>query len=369
MPAVTAPAGPAVPDLSPTACAAALAERFPALFGTVRAMPIKLRIQADIQTRAPGVFSKKSLSIFLHRHTTSTAYLRALVNTPTRHDLDGAVAGEVAEEHRLAATAEVERRRAIVDARRQAERDAQRQAHAAERNAARDGERRAHNEARAVAQAAERAQRAAAAAAAPSAPNEPSMPSMPSAPAAPDASSAAPEAGAVAAARPAPPPRPHLSPAEMEARRERAALLRAFETSTITRANFCVLKRISDSDLEDQLALAWNERELRAQEPRPEPRHDQRPDARPGGRNDQRNDQRNDSRNDRGSARHDRGPRPAQGDGRRGDPRAGPGAGPGGPSGPSGTSGPGAPSGPTGPGGNQRGPRPPQGKPPLKPTR
>ncbi|KPF49922.1 hypothetical protein D621_13780, partial [beta proteobacterium AAP51] len=124
----SAPSRPAVPELSPAAVAQRLAEHFPLLFGAPRALPLKLRIQADIQARVPGVFTKKSLSIFLHRHTTSTAYLRALAQNPTRHDLDGQPAGEVAEEHRVAATAEVERRRAIVEARRQAERAAQRQA-------------------------------------------------------------------------------------------------------------------------------------------------------------------------------------------------------------------------------------------------
>ncbi|MEQ1806460.1 MAG: ProQ/FinO family protein, partial [Burkholderiaceae bacterium] len=105
--AVVAP----VPELSPAACAARLAELFPAVFSPGAPQPLKLRIQADIQERAPGVFSRKTLSGFLHRHTTSTAYLRALVNAPQRIDLDGAPAGEVAGEHREAATAELQRRR------------------------------------------------------------------------------------------------------------------------------------------------------------------------------------------------------------------------------------------------------------------
>ncbi len=121
-----APKAPAIPDLSPAACAALLAERFPALFGVGRALPIKLRIQADIQERAPGVFNKKSLSIFLHRHTTSTAYIKALVNSPQRIDLDGQPAGEIAQEHKDAGVTELQRRQAIVQARRVAEREAQR---------------------------------------------------------------------------------------------------------------------------------------------------------------------------------------------------------------------------------------------------
>ena len=85
-------------DLSLARCAALLAERFPALFGADGPpKPIKLRIQVDIQQRAPGVFTRKALSIFLHRHTTSTAYLRALTASPHRFDLDGLPAGEIAD--------------------------------------------------------------------------------------------------------------------------------------------------------------------------------------------------------------------------------------------------------------------------------
>jgi len=97
--------------LSPAAVAALLAQHFPALFGAGRALPLKLRIQADIQARAPGVVNKKSLSVFLHRYTTSTAYLKALATQPQRIDLDGAPAGEIEALHRDAAAAEVDRRR------------------------------------------------------------------------------------------------------------------------------------------------------------------------------------------------------------------------------------------------------------------
>ena len=205
-PAAAAP----IPDLAPAACGARLAELFPALFGAPPLKPIKLRIQADIQARAPGIFTKKSLSTFLHRHTTSTAYLKALAANTNRFDLDGAAAGELAEEHRQAAAAELERRRSIFEARRAAEREA---ARAAQRQAA----------------AAERQQR----------------------------------------------------DAEFEARRERAALLRAFETTTLTRANFCALKRIAEADLEAALEQARRER---AERP-PRPPEAPRPQA-PHGRDD-----------------------------------------------------------------------------------
>jgi sRNA-binding protein len=177
-----------VPELSPTACAARLAELFPAVFTPGSPKPLKLRIQADLQQRAPGVFTRKALSGFLHRHTTSTAYLRALVNAPQRIDLDGLAAGEVAAEHREAAVAELQRRRDLHDARRAAERDAQR---AAER-AAQDEARRARLQ-------------------------------------------------------------------QDEQRRERQALLRAFEASTLTRRNFCALKGLSETELDAMLALARQE--------------------------------------------------------------------------------------------------------------
>ncbi|MBP6777788.1 MAG: ProQ/FinO family protein [Piscinibacter sp.] len=126
-----AAAAPPVAELSPTACAAQLGARFPALFGPGVALPLKLRIQADIQQRAPGIFTRKALSIFLHRHTTSNAYLKALARATQRFDLDGAPAGELADEHRQAAVAELERRRGVHLQRREAqvaaERDARRE--------------------------------------------------------------------------------------------------------------------------------------------------------------------------------------------------------------------------------------------------
>lgn len=108
------------------ACARELKARFPALFGE-HPKPIKLRIQADIQERAPGVFTKKILSVFLHRHTTQTSYLVALSKAKERFDLDGQPAGELAEEHRAAAAEELKRRRAVHEQKRAAEDEARRQ--------------------------------------------------------------------------------------------------------------------------------------------------------------------------------------------------------------------------------------------------
>ncbi|MEO8056845.1 MAG: ProQ/FinO family protein [Burkholderiales bacterium] len=175
------PTAPAIAELSPAACAARLAELFPALFAVSPPQPLKLRIQADIQQRSPGIFTKKSLSVFLHRHTTNTAYLRAVANAPQRIDLDGQPAGEIADEHRQAAAAELERRRALHEARREAERNTQRSAN-------------------------DEARRARA--------------------------------------------------AEEEQRREASGLLRAFETTTLTRANFCALKGLTEAQLDTMLAQA-----------------------------------------------------------------------------------------------------------------
>ncbi|MEP7102748.1 MAG: ProQ/FinO family protein, partial [Burkholderiales bacterium] len=108
-PAAPAPATtPAVAPLSPAECAQQLKQRFPALFGGM-VKPLKLRIQVDIQERAPGVFSKQTLSAFFRRHTGSTSYLIAVSKAPTRFDLDGQAAGEITEEHRKVALDELAR--------------------------------------------------------------------------------------------------------------------------------------------------------------------------------------------------------------------------------------------------------------------
>lgn len=114
------PTEPAKPGLTPAECARELAQRFPALFDGP-AKPLKLRIQADIQARAPGIFSRSVLSAFLRRLTGSTAYLNALSRAPARLDLDGQPAGEISEEHRALALEELARRRALRNERRIAE--------------------------------------------------------------------------------------------------------------------------------------------------------------------------------------------------------------------------------------------------------
>jgi|JI10StandDraft_1071094.scaffolds.fasta_scaffold06900_10 hypothetical protein len=187
-----APPAPEAPraDMTPAACAERLRELFPALFAGPP-KPIKLRIQADIQQRAPGVFTKPALSGFLRRLTGSTSYLIALTRAKQRFDLDGHPAGELSDEHRQAANDELARRRNLHAERRQAEDDQ---------------------------------------------------------------------------------------------RRERALLLRAFETSTLTKDNFCALKGLTPEALDAVLAQARQEAEERARQPqppgRPGPRHDGPRDAR-----------------------------------------------------------------------------------------
>lgn len=117
-PGASAPA--AAVNMPPAAVAERLKALFPALF-TGPAKPLKLRIQVDIQQRAPGVFSRQALSAFFRRHTGSTSYLIAVSKAPNRIDLDGQPAGEVSAEHRQAALDELARRRAHSDARREQE--------------------------------------------------------------------------------------------------------------------------------------------------------------------------------------------------------------------------------------------------------
>ena len=97
-------------------CGPQLKQLFPALFSNPP-KPLKLRIQADIQARTPGQFTKPQLSAFLRRYTGSHAYLNALVKATHRFDLDGNPGDELSDEHRVAATEELARRRANTQAR------------------------------------------------------------------------------------------------------------------------------------------------------------------------------------------------------------------------------------------------------------
>ncbi|MEY4766731.1 MAG: hypothetical protein RI907_3404 [Pseudomonadota bacterium] len=220
-----AAAAPAAPAADTAQTATQLAERFPALFkGAPK--PLKLRIQADIQERAPGVFSKAQLSAFLRRYTGATSYLVAVTRAPHRFDLDGQPGGELTDEHRQVAQEELKRRRERRQAKEQVEAQAQQEA--------------------------------------------------------------------------------------LQARRQRAQLLRDHSLTKLTSANFCALKGIAPDQLDALLAQARQEAEEDARAPRPV--HDRRG---PGGERRPVGDRRDGDRREGGPRRDrdGRGPRKGQGQG------------------------------------------------------
>lgn len=253
-PADAAPVPAPRPEMSPAACGAKLAELFPALFGPEGGpRPIKLRIQADLQLRAPGLFTKRILGLFLSRHTTTTAYLKALIASPHRFDLDGQPAGEIAEEHRAAAVTELARRREMHEARRAAERAAQppRPPPPAATTPQTDRPPRPDRPPRSP-----RPQRPDRPDRRPGPPRAEGRPDRPARPAGPRPERPRAEMHPTPHHDPAPPREP-----QDPAQRERALLLRQFESSPLTKANFCVLRRISEAELDAQLALARAERQ------------------------------------------------------------------------------------------------------------
>lgn len=251
-PADAAPVPAPPPEMSPAACGAKLAELFPALFGPEGGpRPIKLRIQADLQLRAPGLFTKRVLGLFLSRHTTTTAYLKALIASPHRFDLDGQPAGEIAEEHRAAAVTELARRREMHEARRAAERAAARAAQPPRPPMPATTAPQADRPPRPP-----RPDRPPRADRPPRPPRAEGRPDRPARPSGPRPERPRAEMHAPPPHHEPPPPREPQDPAQ----RERALLLRQFESSPLTKANFCVLRRISEAELDAQLALARAER-------------------------------------------------------------------------------------------------------------
>ena len=265
------------PELSPAACAAALAQQFPALFGAGVLLPVKLRIQTDIQQRAPHTYSRKTLSLFLHRHTTSTPYIRALLAAAQRFDLDGQPAGEISDEHRAAAVAEMERRRAITQERRAAERKEHQRAQQAQQAPTSTDSTTPDRPPR---PAGGRPPRRADAPGRAQGPGPARLQGRPA---------ALPEADP-GPRPPAPPVATNLVAREAEpgtdaARRERSSLLRSFESSTLAKSNFLVLKRMSEAELDAQLALARQERQQNPQAQAPQNPNPPAPrDFRPGRR-------------------------------------------------------------------------------------
>jgi ProP effector len=237
-------AGNAAPGLSPAECGARLAQLFPALFVAPGApgpfKPIKLRVHADILERAPGVFSKRVLGIFFSRYTTSNGYLKALAaDGAQRFDLDGQPAGAIAEEHRAAAVEELARRHALAAERRAVQRKATAPAAAPPAT----DERPARPPRRDRAPRMEEPRRTDR----PPRHERPAHERRPAPPFAPRRE--APAHAVPATAMPADP-----------AQRERALLLRAFESSPLSKANFCALKRISETELDALLQQARAER-------------------------------------------------------------------------------------------------------------
>ncbi len=299
------------------ACTRELKARFPALFdGPPK--PVKLRIQADIQQRAPGVFTRQALSVFLRRHTGSSAYLVALTQVSQRLDLDGQPAGDISAEHRDAATEELTRRRALRREREQAIRQAQRERAPAGDAAARPPQQtrpprpprpphpegRESRETREGQPCGERPPRDGQGR--PDRPDRSDHTPRPPHPSRPPQRQGPQQAPSTAQA-PRPPRPPHadgrderprrndrpLRPvaaavdngpppplsADDLARRERALLLRSFDSSPLTKANFCALKGISVEQLDSQLAQARQEAGARPA-PAPGPRPERRGPAR-----------------------------------------------------------------------------------------
>jgi ProP effector len=282
------------PELSLAACGARLAELFPALFlapgAPGPAKPIKLRIHADIQARAPGLFTKRALGIFFSRYTTTNAYLKALANAPHRFDLDGQPAGEIAAEHSQAATEELARRHALAAERRAAQRPprpevrpaaegrsnagAERDARPDRRSGPRPGagrdvrpDRRQDGPAAARpphrpaggAQRFERSdERARDGSPSPQSARPPRPPRPPHhADRAPQGPRPQRPERAPQMQRPEPPAALPFDPAQ----RERAMLLRSFESSPLSKANFCALKGMTPAALDAALAQAQAERD------------------------------------------------------------------------------------------------------------
>lgn len=265
----TAPATEAAPaaptGISPAECGARLATLFPALFIAPDApgpyKPIKLRIHTDIQARAPGEFSKRVLGIFFSRYTTTNAYLKALAAPGAqRFDLDGAPAGEIAEEHRSAAVEELARRQAIAAERRAMQQP--RRAPPPSREQAPRADAPADSAATEPRGRPPREQR-------PPRPHhndrEPRRDTRPprgvpqQRPAAPHTQRPPRHDDAPRMQASAPEQAPTPMPAD-PAQRERALLLRAFEASPLSKANFCTLKRISEAELDAALVQARSER-------------------------------------------------------------------------------------------------------------
>ena len=83
---------------------------YPHLFG-VRFLPLKLGIFQELLARHPDDFQRDTLKAALGVHTRSTRYLQSVAASNQRHDLSGAAVEDVAPEHVCMALLELFRRR------------------------------------------------------------------------------------------------------------------------------------------------------------------------------------------------------------------------------------------------------------------
>ena len=246
------PAVPTAAPMSPAACAAQLKQLFPALFSGV-AKPLKLRIQADIQARAPGLFTKPLLSVVLRRYTGSHSYLVALTQATQRFDLDGAPAGELSAEHKQVAMDELTLRRANLRA---AQRAPQKEA---QRNSPRSGQGAAVGVSKNLPQSDRQSDRPTAPLTAP----ETDVTTQVNNDAKHDAAQIAQRQIQKNAQREAQRLGAEQQALEDQKRRNRATLLHDFENTTLTAANFSALKGITVEAMQGYLATAREEAKAR----------------------------------------------------------------------------------------------------------
>ena len=87
-----------------------LFELYPGLFGA-RFLPLKRGVYEDLLARHPDAFKPEELKLAMGMHARSTRYLEAVAAGNPRHDLDGQVVEPVAPEHVHHAILELFRRR------------------------------------------------------------------------------------------------------------------------------------------------------------------------------------------------------------------------------------------------------------------
>ena len=98
------------PSVSTSNPARELLGQLAALFPIIaKAEPLAIGIDKSLFERVPDL-PRKHLRTALRTHTASTRYLKAVVRSPHRFDLDGQPAGEISEEQRMHAKALLDER-------------------------------------------------------------------------------------------------------------------------------------------------------------------------------------------------------------------------------------------------------------------